>query len=103
LLKSPACLLPPAVRHDWLQIGLQLARFTYRKALDRPFITVSARDGAGRLIELPRDSCPGRYSRLADTVVFSQAVEIATTLKLLPPGHICGAPRDIAIWGISCL
>lgn len=64
-----------------------MARFTYRKDLDRPFVTMSVRDGAGRLVEMPQDSCPGRYSRMADSVVFRQSMCLGTPLSQLPPGE----------------
>ncbi|RMZ54489.1 hypothetical protein APUTEX25_002065 [Auxenochlorella protothecoides] len=72
--------------HDRLEVGLRVARFTYRKDLDRPFVTMSVRDGAGRLVEMPQDSCPGRYSRMADSVVFRQSMCLGTPLSQLPPG-----------------
>lgn len=88
-----------------LEVGLQLARFMYRKSLDRPFITMSVRDGAGRFLELPRDSHPGRYSRLANTVVFSQSLEVETPLGRLPPGAHWGGfdgPGGVFVLELGC-
>ena len=68
-----------------MEIAVHQARFVYRKPLDRPFITMTVRDGAGRLVEMPRDSCPGRYSRLADSAVFGHRLRVTTPLRQLPP------------------
>jgi hypothetical protein len=95
----PPALPPRLARAAWAeQAGGGHARLGVRlvaacapagKPLDRPFLTLSLRDAAGRLVELPQDSHPGLHARDSGAIrMGGQELVLATPLGALPPGAV---------------
>ncbi|KAK9814682.1 hypothetical protein WJX72_009730 [[Myrmecia] bisecta] len=74
--------------NDRLNITITSVDLQYRKALDRPFFTVSLRDPTGRPVEPPQDTPPAVFKRAEGVITAEHPIMLQTPVRQIPEGSL---------------